>query len=430
MEGQAGVQHRWQRRAMNALAGGVSSNTRLLNPHLIISRGEGCRIWDADGRDYFDYLLGQGPNFLGYAPPRVVEKVIAAQRAGVIYAATHTSEVEAAERVLGAVGWAETMRFGSSSTEMVQAALKIARAATGREYVLRFHGHYHGWMDNIHTSTQDHEAVPASKGQLPSALREVITIDWNDLAAFERVMIERGSQIAAVIMEPLMLNAGVIKPAPNYLEGVARICAEKGSVLVFDETISGFRVALGGAAERFGVQPDLAIYGKAMAAGWPCAALVGRRDLFADVATGVVTHAGTFNGNTIATAAVLASLDELEGGDVYARVEQVGGKLIAALRSLALEHGLGMHWQGLPMAFHASFAPSDVEITRYEQLQNIDQHRYRALARALIDSGVWVAYRGIWYVSAAHTERDMDESLERIDEAFRAFSRSPAPAIM
>ena len=423
------VQAKFRQRAMDALAGGVSSNTRLLNPHLIVDRAQGCRLWDVDGREYIDYLLGQGPNFLGYAPPRVVEKVLAAQRSGVIYAATHRAEIEAAERVLAALGWAETMRFGSSSTEMVQAALRMARAATGRERVLHFHGHYHGWLDNIYMRTEGEEALPGSKGQLPSALHEVDTIEWNDLPAFERFMSDHGNEIAAVIMEPLMLNAGVILPEPQYLEGVARICAQRNAVLIFDETISGFRVALGGAAERFGVHPDLAVYGKAMAAGWPCAALVGRRELFADVATGVVTHAGTFNGNTVATGAVLAALDELADGEVYRRVSEVGERLMGGLRSMSDEHGLGMHWQGLPMAFHASFGP-DEDITRYRQLQQIDQHRYRSLGRALIDAGVWVAYRGIWYVSAAHGERDVDETLERVDRAFAAFSRDPVPAIM
>ena len=208
--------------------------------------------------------------------------------------------------MLSVLGWAETMRFGSSSTEMVQAALRMARATTGRTGIVRFHGHYHGWIDNIYTRNEGTEAAPASKGQPASALTDVIPIEWNDIQAFEQVMAEHGSETAAVIMEPIMINAGVILPDPGYLEAVRRICQQHGTVLIFDETISGFRVALGGAAERYGVHPDLAVYGKAMAAGWPCAAIAGRRDLFADVTTGEATHAGTFNGNTIATAAVLA----------------------------------------------------------------------------------------------------------------------------
>jgi glutamate-1-semialdehyde 2,1-aminomutase len=417
-----GRQHMLQRRALQALAGGVSSNTRLLNPHLIVERASGCRLWDADGTEYIDYLLGQGPNFLGYAPPRVVEKVLAAQRDGVIFAATHTREIEAAERVLAALGWAETMRFGSSSTEMVQAALRMARAATGRARILRFHGHYHGWIDNIYSRNEGTEAAPASKGQLASALSEVITIEWNDAEAFGRVIADHGDEIAAVIMEPVMLNAGVIVPEPNYLETVRRICQQQGIVLIFDETISGFRLALGGAAERYGVYPDLAVYGKAMAAGWPCAALAGRRDLFADVATGMVTHAGTFNGNTVATAAVLASIDELASGEIYERVSQVGTALMQSIRSCAEATMPGLHIQGLPMAFHARFAASSPPITRYDQLQRSDLGRYGRLASTLIEHGVWVARRGIWYVSAAHTAADVAETLDRMESAFKIFN--------
>ena len=224
-----GQRARLQERARKVLAGGVSSNTRLLNPLLIAERAAGCRLWDADGNEYIDYLLGQGPNFLGYAPPRVVEKVLQAQRDGVIFAATHVREIEAAERVLEALGdWAETMRFGSSSTEMVQAAIRMARASTGRSVVLRFNGHYHGWVDNIYSRDGGPQAAPASPGQAESALRDVLTIEWNDAQAFECAVAAHADDLAAVIMEPIMINSGVIEPAPGYLETVRRICQRAG----------------------------------------------------------------------------------------------------------------------------------------------------------------------------------------------------------
>jgi glutamate-1-semialdehyde 2,1-aminomutase len=419
----AGRQQALQDRARAALAGGVSSNTRLLNPLLIAERAAGCRLWDADGTEYIDYLLGQGPNFLGYAHPRVVEKVIAAQRDGVIFAATHVREIEAAERMLDALGdWAQTMRFGSSSTEMVQAAIRMARAATGRTVVLRFNGHYHGWVDTIFSRDGGPQAAPASPGQAESALREVLTIEWNDAQAFECAVASRGDDVAAVIMEPIMINSGVIEPAPGYLETVRRICEQRGIVLIFDETISGFRLALGGAAQRYGVHPDLAIYGKAMAAGYPCAAIAGRRDLFAQVATGAVTHAGTFNGNVIAAAAVLASLDELASGEVYQRVGEVGTALMAALRACAADGMPGLRLQGLPMAFHASFGAEDEPFTSYGQLKQRDQERYARFAVALFGQGVWVARRGIWYVSAAHTQADVTETVDRVRAAIKVFT--------
>jgi glutamate-1-semialdehyde 2,1-aminomutase len=314
------------------------------------------------------------------------------------------------------------MRFGSSSTEMVQAALRMARAATGRSLVVRFHGHYHGWLDNIYTRNEGTVAAPASQGQPASALHDVLVLEWNDIAAFGQLMDAHGSDVAAVIMEPIMLNAGVLAPEPGYLEAVRQICSQHGTVLIFDETISGFRVALGGAAERFGVHPDLAVYGKAMAAGWPCAAIAGRRDLFAGVASGAVTHAGTFNGNTIATAAVLASLDELESGEVYEQIGKVGTALMQSIRDCAEASGLALHIQGLPMAFHASFAPpGQGPVTRYRDLARSDPDRYARLADALIAERVWVARRGIWYVSAAHTEADVAETLDRAERAFRTF---------
>lgn len=402
----------------------MSSNVRLLGPHLIIERASGCRMWDADGTEYLDYLLGQGPNFLGHAPPRVVEKVLAAQRDGITFAATHPREIEAAERVLAALGWAETMRFGGSSSEMVQAAVRIARAVTGRRCVLRFEGHYHGWLDNILARREGTGARPASQGQPASALADVLMIEWNDAAAFGRAVADHGDEIAAVIMEPVMLNAGAIEPGPGYLQAVREACRQRGIVLIFDETITGFRVALGGAAERYGVVPDLAVYGKAMAAGWPCAALAGRRDLFAGVASGAVTHAGTFNGNTIAAAAVLASLDELASGEVYRQVDDVGTALMGSIRSCAAAHGLGLHLQGLPMAFHASFARPGPPMTRFGELAGSDPGRYERLADTLVGHGVWVARRGIWYVSAAHTPADAAETLRRIDAAFGEFSRA------
>lgn len=413
-----------QQRALKVLAGGVSSNTRLLNPHLIAERGEGSRLWDVDGKEYIDYLLGQGPNFLGYAPPQVVEKVIAAQRGGVIYAATHRREIEAAERVLSILPWADVMRFGSSSSEMVQASLRMSRQATGRSLILRFHGHYHGWFDNILIRSDGDVALPGSLGQVPEALDQTITIAWNDVPAFQRALAEHGREIAAVIMEPIMLNAGAIEPLPGYLQAVREACTRLGIVLIFDETISGFRLGLDGAAGKFGVDPDLAVYGKAMAAGWPCAALVGRRDLFDGVASGAVTHAGTFNGNTIATAAVLASLDELQDGSVYRRIETVGGTLMSALRGLILDNDLPMQIQGLPMAFHMRFDESAEPITTYERAQSLDTKRYGEFARRLIDLGVWIAYRGIWYVSAAHSVLDVDETVERIAPAFSELRHS------
>ncbi len=407
----------YRSRAVRALAGGVSSNTRLLNPPLIVDRAEGVRLWDMDGVEYLDYVLGQGPNFLGYAPPAILDQVLDAQRQGVIYGATHRGEVEAAEAFLRTVGWPDRMRFGTSSTEMVHAALRMARHATGRRRIIRFHGHFHGWMDNIQIASNGSEALPASGGQRPEDIADLVTIEWNDIDAFTQAVLAHGDDVAAVIMEPMMLNGGSIEPRPGYLSHVKATCAARGIVLVFDETITGFRVALGGAAERFGVNPDLAIYGKAMAAGWPCAALAGRADLFDAVADGSVSLLGTFNGNVVATAAVTATLEQLQRPGTYSSLEATGARLKAGLEQLFHNRGLPVVLQGPPMAFHARIEPSGNTAHTYSDLQTSDREAYARLADTLIAHGVWVARRGIWYLSTAHTDDDVAETLDRVAAA-------------
>jgi glutamate-1-semialdehyde 2,1-aminomutase len=353
--------------------------------------------------------------------------VLEAQADGVIFAATHPREIEAAERLLNILNWADLLRFGSSSSEMVQAGLRMARFSTGRTRFVRFHGHYHGWFDNIHIRSHGDSYETFGGGQLSAALADAVVLQWNDLSAFEAAVAADPEGLAAVIMEPMMFNAGAILPLPGFLEGVREICTRHGIVLIFDETISGFRVALGGAAQRFGVTPDLAVYGKAMAAGYPCAAIAGRRELFAGVSTGAVTHAGTFNGNVIATAAVLASLDELEFGDAYKQVETVGTQLMQGLVRLSDEHGLNLRVQGLPMAFHVGFNRSGRPLINNADVEMLDHELYGSLASAIIESGVWVSFRGIWYVSTAHTDADVRECLERVDRAMTSWVSTHDP---
>lgn len=410
------VRELWER-AERVMPGGVNSNTRLLGPRMIIARGKGARIWDADGTEYVDHLLGQGPAFLGHAFEPVIEAVTKACRDGIMFAATHPAEITTTERIREVLGWPERIRLGSSSTEMVQAALRAARAATGRRRVVVFRGHYHGWLDNIHMSAGTTVPTPVSAGQPQEALSDAILLPWNDETALEDAFAEHGETIAAVIMEPMMINAGVILPRPGYLEAARRITRRHGSVLVFDETISGFRVALGGAAQRFGVAPDLAIYGKAMAAGWPAAALAGCEPIMSLFADGRVGHFGTFNGNVVACAAITAGLEHLVVHDPYPQVEELGSRLMAGLRELAVAHGFAAHVQGLPMAFHLSLPARERDIESFDELQETDRAAYERLTADLLAEGVWVARRGVWYVSAAHTGADIDETLERAGRA-------------
>jgi glutamate-1-semialdehyde 2,1-aminomutase len=402
-------------RAAQRLPGGVNSNVRLEAPRIFFTRGQGAWLWDIDGRDYVDYLLGQGPAFLGHSPEPVQRAVAAACANGTVYGAQHPLEVEAAEQLCEVLRWPEMVRFAMTGTEAVQAAIRLARAVTGRRRLVRFEGHYHGWLDNVLVASQPGEARPASAGQLPAALSDSIVLPWNDLEVLTDALDREGEDVSAVLMEPAMLNTGSIAPLPGYLEGVREICSSRGIVLVFDEVITGFRLALGGAAERFGVVPDLAVYGKAMAGGWPVAALAGPAELMERFGSGEVNHSGTFNGNVIAAAATIATLDVLRSDRPHERVEHVGASLMDALRSLSEEVSVPLRVRGFPLAFHASFGEGEVH--DFRGVQALDAARYKRLASRLVESGVWVAARGIWYVSAAHGDREVEVTLERAGQA-------------
>jgi glutamate-1-semialdehyde 2,1-aminomutase len=405
--------------AQGLTPGGVHSNVRLSGPSRFIERAAGAWLYDVDGNDYVDHLLGQGPNFLGHAPASVTEKVEAACRDGMVFGGQHPLEVQAAQAVIDAIGWAENVRFGLSGTEMVQAAIRLARAHTGRRRIIRFEGHYHGWLDNILMAYKDGSWGTATAGQTDDDLAYQIVLPWNDANAVADAFEQHGDDIAAIITEPMMINAGAIEPRAGYLESLRSLTREHGAVLIFDEVISGFRLALGGAAERFAVVPDIALYGKALAGGWPVAALAGSRSMMEPFGTGVVNHSGTFNSNAMGMAAVIATLDELTQNPPYERIAEYGTALQAQLRRLADEHDLDLHLQGLPVAFHASFGEVDAHDAR--SLLELDGARYAEFAKVLTSHGVWVAGRGIWYTSAAHGDHELDAVVERADAAMAAF---------
>ena len=407
-------------RAVRSLPGGVNSNVRLDGPSIFFERGQGAWLWDIDGNDYVDYLLGQGPAFLGHAPEPILAAVSDACRRGMVFGAQHELEVEAAELICDILGWPDMVRFGSSGTEVVQAALRVARAATGRTKFVRFEGHYHGWLDNVLMVYGEDAPGPASDGQLAHHLDDCHVLGWNDIDALRELLEAQGSDVAAILMEPMMLNAGAIEPRPGYLEGVRSLCDRHGVVLIFDEIITGFRLALGGAAERFGVVPDLATYGKAMAGGWPGGALVGTAELMAPIGTRKVNHSGTFNANVMSAAAVVASLEYLKQDPPYERLERITSDLTRGLLELAKETSIPLRIQGVAGAFHASVADSDLEVWDFRDLARLDSDAYLKLVDRMIAAGIWLSGRGIWYVSAAHGEDEVDVTLDRCREAFAA----------
>src|SRR5262245_44684053 len=356
-------------RTRKHLAGGVSSNVRYASTPvpLFFERGEGARLYDVDGNVHVDYVLGNGPAILGHAPKPVIDAVALSLAQGQTYAAQHPRETELAERLCRLLPGAEVVRFATSGTEAVLMAMRLARAFTGRHKILKFEGHYHGWSDQAFISTRPslNEAGPAdapvpvagSPGMPASVLEDVVVAGWNDLDAVAAAFDRHPGEIAGVIMEPVMVNGGAVVAAEGYLAGVRDLCRAKGALFIQDEVITGFRVGLGGAQALFGVTADLAVYAKAVAAGFPLAMVAGRRDVMNTLLDRGVMHGGTYNGNVQSMAAAIAALDELERDDgaVYRALERRGTRLMQGLAALASRHRLPMRVQGLPAIFQTFF---------------------------------------------------------------------------
>lgn len=404
--------------------GGVHSNVRLgMKPHpLFFTKAKGTRLWDADGKEYVDYVLGMGPVILGHAHPEVNEAVATSLEQGQLFAGQHEDEIKLAEMVCELIPCAEMVRFSLSGSEAVQAALRVARAATGRQLIVKFEGHYHGWFDNIDVNLSSHEPpnpevatgkpAPASLGQDPAAYSSVRVLPWNDLEAFRRLLDSEREKIAAVIMEPMMCNTSVILPRPGFLEKVRELSTEYGIILIFDEVITGFRVQLGGAQELLGVKPDLAIFAKAMGNGFPISCLAGRGELMQWLAGKGVVHAGTYNANRVSCAAALATLRALRRnhGEVYKKISRTGTALIHGLIKLGKETGRPLLVQGLPAVFHTTFT-DQTEITDCRGYRRCQLELQSQFVSLLLARGIRVTDRGTWFLSAAHTAKDVEQTL-------------------
>ena len=416
--------------ACRFIPGGVNSNFRLWGEPvpLFFERAEGAYLFDVDGNRYIDYALGMGAAILGHAPAPVVAAVAGSLNRGQVLAGQHPLEVELARRFVRMVPCAELVRFGMSGSEMVQAALRVARAFTGRRGVVKFEGHYHGWFDTILVSVAPPPEAAGSRerparhlpsaGQSRAAASEVAVLPWNDLEVLGRYLPARWRQTAAVIMEPVMCNTGVIMPRPGFLEGVRRLCDRYGIVLIFDEVITGFRLAPGGAQELLGVIPDLAVFGKALGGGFPIAALAGKRPLMELVGSGLVLHGGTYNANLVSLAAALATLEELgrDGGRVYRRMWELGERLAAGLRELGARREVPLRVSGVGPLVHTAFG-GEAEPTDYRSYRTTDPDRQRAFIGRLQHLGVRPTARGTWFVSAAHGEADLAETLAAAERA-------------
>jgi glutamate-1-semialdehyde 2,1-aminomutase len=427
------------RRATGVLAGGVNSNFRALNRPvpLFIERGEGAYLWDVDGNKYIDYVLGLGPVILGHAPKPVIDAVAASLSRGQCYSAQHLLEIELAEALIAAIPTAELVRFSSSGSEAVHIALRLARAVTGRQKIVKFEGHYHGWLDSVMVSTKPAlnaagpdsapVAVLESAGQAESVAADLIIARWNDLDQLEQILSDHGPEIAAVIMEPMMCNQGGILPQPGYMAGVRALCDKHGALFVLDEVITGFRLALGGAQQRFGIDPDITILAKAVAAGFTLSAIAGRARYMEKLHNSGIVHAGTYNGNVASVAASLAAVRTLAANDgaIFWQMDQLGERLMVGLRQLAVKHGHALLIQGVGSVFNVHFTHLP-EIREYRDAARSDQVKMGDFVEAMQNAGVRLNSRGTFFMSAAHTEADIDATLRAADLSFASLHKAAA----
>ncbi|HEY9012057.1 MAG TPA: aspartate aminotransferase family protein [Devosia sp.] len=407
------------------IAGGVNSHFRQgMQPGpLVFERGQGPYLYDVDGNRLIDYYAGMGAMVLGHSPAGVREAVKRQVDIGIHFAGQTPIEAEAARILCERIPSAERVRFGSSGSEVAQAAFRLMRAATGRRTIIKFEGHYHGWFDNVLWSTAPalnaagpaDEPVPVagSAGQLPFEMAGLEILGWNDLAALEARLAK--GDVAGVIMEPAMCNQGAIRPAPGYLEGALAACRANGTLLCFDEVITGFRLGRGGAQELFGVTPDLSIFAKAIANGFPVAAVVGRADLMDLFPNGGVLHGGTFNAQPVAMAAMIATQQALTPAH-YSETSRRGQRLQDGIRVALADAGIVAQVTGFPLVFHVAFGLTE-PARNYRDVAVSDKARYVRFAHALLRRGVRALERGAWFVSSAHDDEVIDATLAAVREA-------------
>jgi glutamate-1-semialdehyde 2,1-aminomutase len=422
-------------RARQVIPFGVNSNFRYWGDEntFVITRGEGSHLWDADGNRYIDYRLGFGPIILGHAHPVVTRRVCEAIQNGTTFAFTTPYEIELAERFTRMTGM-DKVRLSNTGTEATMHALRIARAYTGREKFVKFEGCYHGNCDYVMYSTPNIDVeklglrcrprrVKGTDG-MPNAIRNyLISLPYNDFEAVSQAMAEQGEEIAAIMVEPVMGNVAGILPEPGWLEHLRRLCDETGSLLLFDEVKTGFRLARGGAQEYFGVKADLAAYAKAMGNGFPVSAIAGRDDIMAVVEPGKVAHGGTYCGNVVAAAAANATLEVLETEPVIETIFATGRELMDGIGDILTRIGIPHVVTGVPSMF-SLLVGRDTPPTDYRTYCKNDFDLSTRLLDGLVARGVMVDNdpREPWFICYAHSAQDVAETLTALEDAAKTIA--------
>ena len=414
-------------RAIKIIPGGVNSPVRACKSvgadPLFIERGEGCMIYDADGNRYIDYIGSWGPLILGHRHPAVVEAIISVLERGTSFGAPTDLEIQLAQMVIDAVDSVDVVRMVNSGTEATMSAIRLARGATGRDFVIKFDGCYHGHADTLLVAAGSGVAtlgIPGSPGVPEAVVQHTISLPFNDKDAIKKVMEEKGDKIACVIVEPVAGNMGMVPPAEGFLETLREVTEKHGAVLIFDEVMTGFRVAYGGAQSLCGIAPDLTCFGKVIGGGLPVGAYGGKKDLMSQIAPqGMIYQAGTLSGNPIAMTAGIATLEQLKKDGVYESLEKSSGRLAAGLANAAQKAGVAARVGHVGSMLGMFFTDQDVAC--FDDAKTCDLELFSKFYQGMRQQGVYIApsqFEAL-FLSTAHADEHIDATVNAVEQVLK-----------